>query len=30
MDKVELDKMLFIVDQLSEGDENDSRSTGNE
>lgn len=28
MDKVELDKMLFIVDQLTEGDENDSGSTG--
>lgn len=29
MDKVELDKMLFIVDQLSEGNEDDSSSTGN-
>jgi hypothetical protein len=28
MDKVELDKMLFIVDQLSEGNEDDSRSSG--
>jgi hypothetical protein len=30
MDKVELDKMLFIVDQLSEGVDDDNRSTGNE
>lgn len=30
MDKVELDKMLFIVDQLSEGVEDDNSSTGNE
>lgn len=30
MDKVELDKMLFIVDQLSEGADDDNRSTGNE
>lgn len=29
MDRVELDKMLFIVDQLSEGNEDDSGSTGN-
>lgn len=28
MDRVELDKMLFIVDQLSEGNEDDSSSTG--
>lgn len=28
MDRVELDKMLFIVDQLSEGNEDDSGSTG--
>ena len=28
MDRVELDKMLFIVDQLSEGNEDDSRSPG--
>jgi hypothetical protein len=29
MDKVQLDKMLFIMDQLRDGEENDSGSTGN-
>jgi hypothetical protein len=29
MDKVQLDKMLFILDKLREGVENDSRGTGN-
>ena len=29
MDKVQLDKMLFIMDQLREGKNNDSGSTGN-
>lgn len=29
MDKVELDKMVFIVDLLTEGNSNDSGSTGN-
>lgn len=29
MDKVELDKMLFIVDQLTEGEDDDSSSAGN-
>ena len=29
MDKVELDKMIFIIDQLTDGDGNDSGSTGN-
>lgn len=30
LDKVELDKMLFIIDKLREGLPNDSGSTGNE
>ena len=29
MDSVELDKMLFIMDKLREGLDNDSGSTGN-
>jgi hypothetical protein len=29
MDKVELDKMIFIVQQLTEGMKNDGGSTGN-
>lgn len=29
MDKIQLDKMLFIMDQLREGKGNDSRSSGN-
>ena len=29
MNKVQLDKMLFIMDQLKEGDSNDSSGTGN-
>ena len=29
MDKVQLDKMLFIMDQLRDGKENDSGSSGN-
>jgi hypothetical protein len=29
MDKVELDKMLFIMDQLRDGKINDSGSSGN-
>jgi len=29
MGKVELDKMIFIIDQLTDGDKNDSGSTGN-
>jgi hypothetical protein len=29
MDSVELDKMLFIMDRLREGLDNDSGSTGN-
>ena len=29
MDKVELDKMIFIIDQLRDGKKNDSGSTGN-
>ena len=28
MNKVELDKMIFIVDKLTEGNENDSRNSG--
>jgi len=28
MDKVELDKMIFIVDKLTEGNEDDSRNSG--
>jgi hypothetical protein len=28
LDKVELDKMIFIVDKLTEGNENDSRNSG--
>jgi hypothetical protein len=30
MDKVQLDKMLFILDKLREGISNDSRGTGND
>ena len=30
MDKVQLDKMLFIMDQLREGKTDDSSSTGNQ
>lgn len=30
MDKVQLDKMLFIMDKLREGSENDRGSTGNQ
>lgn len=30
MDKVQLDKMLFIMDRLREGSENDRGSTGNQ
>lgn len=29
MSKVELDKMIFIIDQLTDGNRNDSGSTGN-
>jgi hypothetical protein len=29
MDKVQLDKMLFIVDKLAEGTSDDSRGSGN-
>jgi hypothetical protein len=29
MDKVQLDKMLFIIDQLRDGKDNDSSSSGN-
>jgi hypothetical protein len=29
MDKVQLNEMMFIVDKLTEGKENDNRSSGN-